>query len=50
MAESLRVGIEVVGQEYIVARMGWGKKDKGAAIRGDEGVPAEAAETQAEGA
>ena len=23
MAEALRVGVEVVGQEYIVARMGW---------------------------
>lgn len=26
VVEALRVGIEVVGQEYIVARMGWGKK------------------------
>jgi len=26
VAESLRVGIEVIGQDYIVARMGWGKK------------------------
>ena len=23
VAEALRVGVEVVGQEYIVARMGW---------------------------
>lgn len=26
VAESLRVGIEVIGQDYIVARMGWDKK------------------------
>ena len=26
VAESLRVGIEVIGQDYIVARMGWGKR------------------------
>ncbi|KAG2044267.1 maintenance of telomere capping protein 1 [Suillus americanus] len=26
VAECLRVGIEVIGQDYIVARMGWGKK------------------------
>ena len=25
VVEALRVGVEVVGQEYIVARMGWGK-------------------------
>jgi hypothetical protein len=24
VAEALRVGVEVVGQEYVVARMGWG--------------------------
>ncbi|KAH7914494.1 maintenance of telomere capping protein 1 [Hygrophoropsis aurantiaca] len=27
VAEALRVGVEVIGQDYIVARMGWGKKD-----------------------
>ena len=26
VAESLRVGVEVIGQEYVVARMGWGAK------------------------
>lgn len=25
VAEALRLGVEVVGQQYIVARMGWGK-------------------------
>jgi len=25
----LRVGVEVLGQEYVVARMGWGGKEKG---------------------
>jgi hypothetical protein len=25
VVEALRIGVEVVGQEYIVARMGWGK-------------------------
>lgn len=29
VVEALRVGVEVIGQEYIVARMGWGKKGKG---------------------
>jgi hypothetical protein len=24
VAEALRVGVEVIGQEYVVARMGWG--------------------------
>ncbi|KAG6910605.1 hypothetical protein DXG01_009556 [Tephrocybe rancida] len=28
VAEALRVGVEVVGQEYLVARMGWGGKGK----------------------
>ena len=28
VAEALRVGVEVIGQEYVVARMGWGNKDK----------------------
>lgn len=27
VAEALRVGVEVIGQEYVVARMGWGNKD-----------------------
>jgi hypothetical protein len=31
VAEALRLGVEVVGQEYVVARMGWGGKDKGKA-------------------
>lgn len=26
VAEALRVGVEVIGQEYVVARMGWGGK------------------------
>jgi len=29
VAEALRVGVEVVGQEYVVARMGWGGQEKG---------------------
>jgi len=28
VAEALRVGVEVIGQEYVVARMGWTKKNK----------------------
>jgi hypothetical protein len=27
VAETLRLGVEVVGQEYVVARMGWGSAD-----------------------
>ncbi|KAF9557878.1 hypothetical protein CPC08DRAFT_639773 [Agrocybe pediades] len=26
IADALRIGVEVIGQEYVVARMGWGKK------------------------
>ncbi|TFK20165.1 hypothetical protein FA15DRAFT_673777 [Coprinopsis marcescibilis] len=26
VADSLRLGVEVIGQEYVVSRMGWGKK------------------------
>ncbi|KAJ7275364.1 maintenance of telomere capping protein 1 [Mycena haematopus] len=29
MAEALRVGVEVIGQEYVVKRMGWGAETKG---------------------
>jgi hypothetical protein len=33
VVEALRVGVEVVGQEYIIARMGWGKgKGKGGLV------------------
>jgi len=28
VAESLRVGVEVIGQEYVVARMGWASKEE----------------------
>lgn len=28
VAEALRVGVEVLGQEYVVARMGWGAHGK----------------------
>lgn len=28
VADTLRVGVEVIGQEYVVARMGWGSKDE----------------------
>jgi hypothetical protein len=27
IADTLRVGVEVIGQEYVVARMGWGSKE-----------------------
>ncbi|KDR84795.1 hypothetical protein GALMADRAFT_53664 [Galerina marginata CBS 339.88] len=29
IADALRVGVEVIGQEYVVARMGWGSKADG---------------------
>ncbi len=29
VVEAIRVGVEVLGQEYIGERMGWGKKEKG---------------------
>jgi hypothetical protein len=41
VAEALRVGVEVIGQEYVVARMGWGAKDKG---KGKENGRVEASE------
>jgi hypothetical protein len=28
VAESLRVAVEVLGQDYLASRMGWGKKDE----------------------
>jgi hypothetical protein len=28
IADTLRVGMEVIGQEYVVARMGWGSKEE----------------------
>jgi Family of unknown function (DUF5427) len=28
VADTLRVGVEVIGQEYVVARMGWGSKEE----------------------
>jgi len=28
VAETLRIGAEVIGQEYVVARMGWGIKEE----------------------
>jgi hypothetical protein len=28
VAEALRVGVEVLGQEYIASRMGWGNREK----------------------
>ena len=34
VVEALRVGVEVVGQEYIVARMGWGKDKTGGKGKG----------------
>lgn len=29
VAETIRIGAEVLGQEYVVARMGWGTKEHG---------------------
>ena len=28
IADTLRVGVEVIGQEYVVARMGWGSREE----------------------
>lgn len=28
VVEALRLGVEVIGQEYVVARMGWAKDDE----------------------
>jgi len=28
IADTLRVGVEIIGQEYVVARMGWGSKEE----------------------
>jgi len=36
VVEALRVGVEVVGQEYIVARMGWGKEKSAGKGKGKE--------------
>ena len=37
VAEALRVGVEVLGQDYIVARMGWGNKEKEAEKASEDG-------------
>ncbi|TFY65794.1 hypothetical protein EVG20_g5291 [Dentipellis fragilis] len=41
VAEALRVGVEVIGQEYIVARMGWAKKGKAPEAEDGASVQAE---------
>ncbi len=28
VADTIRIGVEVLGQEYVVARMGWGAKEE----------------------
>lgn len=38
IADALRVGFEVLGQEYVVARMGWGAKDTSHAHEGSASV------------
>lgn len=38
VAEALRVGVEVIGQEYVVARMGWGIKETSAVKTGEDEV------------
>ncbi|KAJ7597633.1 maintenance of telomere capping protein 1 [Mycena floridula] len=46
VAEALRVGVEVVGQEYVVARMGWGGSSDGEAKKESEAaVPEKKEET-----
>lgn len=35
VAESLRVSVEVIGQDYVVERMGWAKSTKAATARAD---------------
>lgn len=54
VAEALRVGFEAVGQEYIVARMGWAGEDKekkkgGGDSDKEEGEEEEEEEDQEEG-
>lgn len=64
VAEALRVGVEVVGQEYVVKRMGWGVddqsvdaqkrvsedgKDRGNAAEGDNVVIVEKPESKEDG-
>jgi hypothetical protein len=35
-AETLRFGVEVVGQEYVIGRMGWGKREEATAATTEE--------------
>jgi hypothetical protein len=42
IVEALRVGVEVIGQEYVVARMGWIKEDSEAEKVQEENVHDEA--------
>ena len=36
VAETLRFGVEVVGQEYVIGRMGWGKREETTAATTEE--------------
>lgn len=45
VAEALRVGIEVIGQEYVVSRMGWGGLNKDAVSKDTEKQDEEAEES-----
>jgi len=40
VAETLRFGVEVVGQEYVVGRMGWSKSQETAAATTGEDAAA----------
>ena len=39
ISETLRFGVEVVGQEYVVGRMGWGKLQETTAATESEDAP-----------
>ncbi|KAJ7462714.1 maintenance of telomere capping protein 1 [Mycena galericulata] len=41
MAEALRVGVEVIGQEYVVRRMGWGSTNSSTGTSEEAAVAAE---------
>ncbi|KAF5377601.1 hypothetical protein D9615_005167 [Tricholomella constricta] len=46
VAEALRVGVEVIGQEYLVTRMGWGGQGKSGKAETEEGKEAGGGELQ----
>jgi Family of unknown function (DUF5427) len=40
IADTLRLGVEIIGQEYLVGRMGWARETPPASTTGEDAAPA----------